>query len=552
MIDVHDASATHPPESRSLARSRAGWVFVAILVLAALLRLHNLTATSIWVDEANSILTAKQPASVILDMLSRDSSPPLYYFLLKSWMTVAGDSPFSVRLLSTLASLALIATVFAIGRREIGRRAGLWAAFLLAIAPTQVFYSQQARMYTLLPLLALTAWWFLVRYLREGRTRDFWVCMLTTAVALYTHNFAVYVPLVHAVLVIGSGQLFRRFGMWIVAVVFFALAMAPWVPTLLTQVANGDHYAWYIDRWEREGYFGTAIDSLRSWAPAGSMAMYARGKVIEWYGIPAAVVTGFAIWGSLLLIRRQANGIAPGPGWLIAACVVPMLASLGMSSIVTPHYVPGRVDQMMFPCFVLLAGAGFAAAKPPAVRHSLLLGCLVVALIGRGAFYPNFKRGGVDGTGADLAAAVIAEVRTGDVVLCTSLTRGPLEYYLQRSGVTADLLSYPRATARHLGSQNHQRLLADEAGLLKEARVVIDRARSLAGPGGRLILLRADIRVNQFLERRSLEGRFGLKQESGLGLFKLDGTKEYVWLSLNRLARPAADGAPQQAVRNNR
>jgi 4-amino-4-deoxy-L-arabinose transferase-like glycosyltransferase len=547
MSQDHDVSASRSSESRRLGRWRVDWALVAILLLAGVLRLHNLAATAIWVDEANSILTAKQPASVVLDLLSRDSSPPLYYFLLKSWMAAVGDSPAAVRLLSTISSLMLVAGVFAIGRREIGRRAGLWAALLLAIAPTQVFYSQQARMYTLLPLLALTAWWFLVQYLRGGRTRDFWVSMFATAAALYTHNFAVYVPLVHVVLVIASGQLLRRFGMWVVAVAFLALALAPWLPTLLTQIANGDHYAWYVERWEREGYLGAAVDSLRSWSPAGSMVMYARAKPIEWYGVPAAVATGFAIFGGVLLVRSRAREVAPGSWWLIAACSVPVLASLGMSAIVTPHYVPGRVDQMMLPCFVLLVGAGLAAVKPLLMQRVLMLGCLVVALIGRGSFYSDFRRGGVAGAGADLARAVIAELHAGDVVLCTSLTRAPLEYYLQRSGADVPVLSYPRATARHLGSQNHQKLLADDPGLLKEARIVIDRARSLAESGGRLILLRTDIPVNRYFERGSLEQRFGVEEESRIGLFKLDGTKEYVWLTLNRLTASAADVAPQRA-----
>jgi hypothetical protein len=89
--------------------------------------------------------------------------------------------------------------------------------------------------------------------------------------------------------------------------------------------------------------------------------------------------------------------------------------------------------------------------------------------------------------------------------------------------------------------------LADDPGLLKEARIVIDRARSLAESGGRLILLRTDIPVNRYFERGSLEQRFGVEEESRIGLFKLDGTKEYVWLTLNRLTASAADVAPQRA-----
>jgi len=534
MIDDHDVIASRVPGSRTPGHRRVDWALVAILVLAGLLRLHNLTATAIWVDEANSILTAKQPASVVLDMLSRDSSPPLYYFLLKSWMAVVGDSPAAVRLPSSIFSLMLVAAVFVIGRREIGRRAGLWAAFLLAITPTQIFYSQQARMYSLLPLLALTAWWFLVQYLRGGRARDFWISMLATAAALYTHNFAVYVPLVHVVLVIASGQLVRRFGMWVAAVVFLLLVYAPWIPTSLEQLANADHYAWYIDRWQRDGFLGALANSLRSLAPAGSMVMYNRENSIEWHGIPAMVSVGLAAWGVVVLIRRRASSYRSTALWIPAACVIPIAASLLVSTLLTPHYVPGRVDQMVLPCFVLLVAAGLSALNSELLQRVMVLLFLVVAIIGRGSFYSDYRSGGVDGAGAELAHAVLGELHPGDVIVCTSLTRAPLEYYLQRSGVKAELLSYPRATARHLGSQNHERLLADQPGLLKEARVVIDRARSLAGPGGRLILLRTDIRVNQFLERGSLKRRFGVEQEARLGFFKLDGTKEYVWLTSNR------------------
>jgi hypothetical protein len=541
LSEDHVVNSSHSSEPGAPRRRPIDWTFVSVVALAAALRLFGLTAVDVWVDEANAILTAQQPASVVLDMLASDSSPPLYYFLLKSWMAVFGDSPTAVRLPSTIFSLLLVAAVYAIGRREVSRRAGLWAAFLVAIAPTQVFYSQQARMYSLLTLLALTAWWFLVQYLRGGRARDFWLSMVATAAALYTHNFAVYVPLVHAVLVIGAGQLFRRFGMWVVAVAFLALAVAPWVPTLLLQLENSDHYAWYVERWEREGYLGAAIDSLRSWAPAGSMVMYARAKTIEWHGGPTLVATGFAVWGAVLLARRRAVAAPPGPWWLIAACVTPMLAALGLSSVVTPHYVPGRVDQMMLPCFALLAGAGFAAVKSVALQRALALACLVVALIGRGAFQAEHRGRGVEGGGAALSAAVVDVLRPGDVVLCTSLTRAPLEYYLQRAGVDVPIVSYPRATARHLGSQNHAALLADEPVLLEEAGVVLDDARRLAGPAGRLVLLRSDIRVNQFLEPSSLQRRFGVEPLTRVGLFKLNGTKEFVWLSLNRLG--ASDAA---------
>ena len=75
----------------SLGIDRGGAALLAILALAALVRLHGIDEMDVWIDEANLILTAKQPFSVILGKLRLDSSPPLFYFLLHSWIRVFGD-----------------------------------------------------------------------------------------------------------------------------------------------------------------------------------------------------------------------------------------------------------------------------------------------------------------------------------------------------------------------------------------------------------------------------------------------------------------------------
>jgi hypothetical protein len=513
------------------------------MLLAFVLRLHDIDRAGIWVDEANSILTGKQPFSVILDLLKRDSSPPFYYFLLRLWMGVAGDGPTALRLLSVVCSLILIGVVYLIGAREYSRRAGLWAAFLVAIAPAQVLYSQQVRMYTLLPLFSLTAWWFLVRYLRHGRARDFGLSMAATAAALYTHNFAVYVPLVHVVLVLVSGQIFRRFRMWVFAVGVLLLAYAPWIPTLLDQVANRYHYAWYLPLWKEYGLLGAAFNTLKSYSPAGSFIIYENVGALEWYGVPAIVSTSFAVWGAIVLARKRGEISLVGAVWLPAACVVPMAAAFAVSSILTPHYVPGRVDQMMFPCFALLAAVGLAALDPAWLRRAIVPMFLAVAIIGKGSLYPDYREFGFDGTDADLAEAVLGELRPGDVVLCTSLTRASLEYYLRRAGADVPIFSFPRTTARHLGAQDDLELLADKPGLVKEAGIVLDRARALAGPRGRLILVRAASTVNDPLMPGSLKHRFDVHIKSRLGSFVQVGTEERVFVTVNLLSGSGSNAA---------
>jgi 4-amino-4-deoxy-L-arabinose transferase-like glycosyltransferase len=518
----------------------------AIVLLALLLRSYELERWDVWVDEANGILTAKEGFAGILDRLKRDSSPPLYYFLLHGWMGLFGDGPIAVRSMSVVASLGLVALVYVIGAREISQRAGAWAAFLVAISPSQIFFSQQARMYTLLPLFALLAWWFLIRTLRGGGTRSFAICMLATSLALYTHNFAVYVPLVLAVLVLLSGQFFRRFWLWGLAVVIQVLVYAPWLPSFLKQIENEDHYAWFLPLWNKYGLFGVIERSLRSFAPAGVYVMSPGAEDVALFGIPTLIALGLAVWGVVYLARHRRGRAAVDAFWIPVALVVPIVVSLAMSQVMTPHYVPGRVDQMLLPVFALLMGAGLSATNPAWLRRAIAPVFLGLSLIRTDVSVVEDRRvARINGRDADMAAAVIDKWSPNDVILCTSLTRAPLEYYLGRAGIEARILSFPRDTARHLGAQNDWRLVGDREALMAEAKIVLDEARRLTAPDGHLFVLHSDMQVNASLTPGVLRRRFYVYREAILGRFQQVGTGQIITAAIFRMhAKPPESNTP--------
>ena len=95
---------------------------------------------------------------------AHDIHPPLYYWLLRLWTTVFGLSEFALRSLSAVLGTLLVLVIYGLGTRLFNRTTGLAAAFIAAIAPFQVYYSQEARMYILVALegalAALLFWWF--------------------------------------------------------------------------------------------------------------------------------------------------------------------------------------------------------------------------------------------------------------------------------------------------------------------------------------------------------------------------------------------------------
>jgi 4-amino-4-deoxy-L-arabinose transferase-like glycosyltransferase len=514
------------------------FVLGGILLLSAGLRIHDLDRLEIWVDEGNSILTARRPLSIIATILKLDSSPPAYYFTLHYWMAVFGDSAFALRMLAVVGSVLLTGVVFAIGRRWIGSEAGLWAAFFVAASSTQIFFSQQVRMYTWLSLLALVSVWWLVRYLESGRLLHLAGCLAVTAAALFTHNFALYLLVVLAAVVLVSGQLVTRWWAWGISAVAIGAVYAPWLPTLVRQSENANHYAWFLPLWEKFGPLGAIVNTFRSYSPAGELVMFEYRGATNWYGIPAAGMAALAALGLVTLIRRRAELGRVGCAWVPLFLFVPMVFAVSVSSLLTPHYVPGRVDQMMFPAFALLAAVGMSAMRPMLLKLGLGAAVLLVCVLSKGDFYTDYREYRFRGGDRALATVIRRELEPGDVIVCTSLIRASVEYYLRDAEVK--ILSYPRETAGHLGAQNDHRWLSDDPGLEAEFKRVVEQARAAAGPGGRLFLLRVNRIVNEKISSQALYRQFSIRQLESLGQFAQVGTRETVDVTVHRLKLPVS------------
>jgi mannosyltransferase len=139
------------------------WTLTAVclfILLAALLRAYHLDHFSFWIDEALTPLRTSQNVGDIIagrtfiqEAVSQDTHPPLYYLLVYITRLLWGESDYAYRYFSLLMGVLLVSIVFQLGRELFGRQAGVLAALLVAINPLYVWYSQEARMYTLLVLL---------------------------------------------------------------------------------------------------------------------------------------------------------------------------------------------------------------------------------------------------------------------------------------------------------------------------------------------------------------------------------------------------------------
>ncbi len=168
--------------------SKDVWALGLVFIIGAGLRLFNIGEQGLFLDEAWSWAVSKMHPGEILQLSLQDPHPAFYYILLKGTLGIIPDTEAGVRLLSAAYSLVSLISIMAVAARWWNPRAAIYAGGFLALSSFDIYYAQEARMYTLLGLLWFLAFVFLVEALR-GFPRILIIWGFTCALLGWTHFY---------------------------------------------------------------------------------------------------------------------------------------------------------------------------------------------------------------------------------------------------------------------------------------------------------------------------------------------------------------------------
>jgi 4-amino-4-deoxy-L-arabinose transferase-like glycosyltransferase len=199
----------------------------------------------IWVDEAISVSQAKLPFATMLERLQiADVHPPLHASLLWVTVRVFGTGELAVRSPSIVAGTLVVPMLFVTGRELFDRRTGLVAAGFGAVFPLAIWYSQEARMYSLYMLFAIVAIFAQARALRTGEARWWALYGTATAALLWTQYLAVLVILAQQLVFVAAlvrrrrarAPVGRTITAWLASLLLAAVLLVPLLPYLSAQI----------------------------------------------------------------------------------------------------------------------------------------------------------------------------------------------------------------------------------------------------------------------------------------------------------------------------
>ena len=217
------------------------FLFAAILLLGLALRLRGLDTTGLWGDQAFTLNTAMRWVNGGAMPLAANKSsvgfvnPPMIEYLYAAALRLWGDI-LSVSLLTLLGGLAAVVVTGAVTARLFGRRAALWAALTMAVAPWAVFWSQLIWNQTMVPPFAALALGGLMLYLAE-RPRALYLVVSFAAASAMTQvhpGSAVQLATIALALLI-----FRQRVQWHHVLAGVAVFAALYLPYLVYQIGTG-------------------------------------------------------------------------------------------------------------------------------------------------------------------------------------------------------------------------------------------------------------------------------------------------------------------------
>jgi uncharacterized membrane protein len=472
-------AASFSQSSSSAVRTHSQLGLILLLMCSSFFALYHSNAayTSDEVWSVNTVLSDN-----LIAALKADVHPPFYFQLLDVWVSLFGHHERAVRSLSGLFYMLAILALYCLAREFYGDELALLCAALFACSPLAILSGQFARMYALLSFLSIVSTWLYVQFWIKDRTNAwrFVVFVVINVLGTFTHIaffFALFGQIVFHV--VYQRTRFKKFA------VAACLSVIPyllfWTPVLRHQL----EVAAIGLVWVKKLSFSMLWDVL-----------FLYGGVL-WLVVPVLLYLswrrGIRFWNKF---RSQHL-----PLLMLAFTIIPPL----LISVVRPVF-NSRLAMVGLHLFALGVAPFFRQMSGKYVLP------LVLVLL-TGAFLVAVRPAAEACDNRLLANYLVQNTRDNDVVIFTSLTRMPIDYYLGQSGSRKLFeTSFPNEIDKHPGYEGRARDSSRTIELESEARDLMNKIQAIrsANAGLRVFFLHGlHPEIDGFLEKE-LKGSFEL------------------------------------------
>lgn len=404
-----------------------------LLAVSAALRLAYIDRESIWLDEAITLRQADPPMAKTIEYISHDSHFPLYVVLMHFWVRAFGDSAVAARMLSLLFGVASVLMIFILGRKIFSEKVGLISAAIFTFSSYMIYYSQEARLYTLLIFLTMLSYYAYIRMIEDDSPKNVIFYVIATVLMVYTHMFALITffcqgtyylylkrksidKIKKAILVMGT-----------ITVIFL-----PWFFVLVRQIGFNNLVSW-IPRTTAESVFITAYTIMN--------------------GLPLLVIFSvLVIFAAILWKKEFSMDERKDFMMLIYFTIIPFMILIVMSIALRPLIVP---KYLLFLSGYMAISSAFLIDRIPKknwVKYVIIAVVIVSSLVITVIEYNSLEKQ----DWRNVAAYLKEHREDGDMILIQPYYfTDPFAYYYDRECFFVSDLNYCLSKRDHVASLSY-------------------------------------------------------------------------------------------------
>lgn len=343
-------------------------VLPALVLLYTAARLWRLTQFNLGRDEIFSLETARLGWRAMLAAVVNDVvHPPLFYLLLKIWISLGDESLRWLKLFPTLTAIAAVVPLLLLCR-ELRLRAATrdLALLLVAVNGYLVAYAHELRMYSLLLFFSLCALWLFVRFWHAARPTKLALLALFSAhlLLVYTQYYGWLLVGVELLCVLRWRRNHARTFAALVALL--ALAAAPWAYLVLHALSTrtvdlGTQLGWHYR------------------PDATSLAAY-YALLNGPYSFAHSTTIGLLVFGLIIIAARWLMQRSPDAAhtrrvfdWLLALAALPCAFAFVVSRVFPQSIWHTRYLIISAVPYLLLVALALTNLRPRPLRLALTL-----------------------------------------------------------------------------------------------------------------------------------------------------------------------------------
>ena len=303
-----------------MSRSNGLWL-IGVLGVALILRAVGLDS-GLWYDEIRTLVeSVRPPITDILTHFPGNNHHPLYSVLAHFSISIFGEHAWSLRLPSAIFGLAAIPMLYLFAQQVTTRLEAISATSLLAISYHHIWFSQNARGYSMLLFWTLLSSYLLLKGLRDNRRAAFVAYAVVAALGIYTHLTMAFVVASH-VAVAGWHVLFGQPGKFDARACInpaLAFVLAGLLTLLLYAPIMADVHTFFEEK--------TVSRATRVATPGWALMATLRGLNIGFAMVGGTILAGLLILVGALSYLRQSMTVSllfvlPAPMILVVAVLL--------------------------------------------------------------------------------------------------------------------------------------------------------------------------------------------------------------------------------------